>query len=263
MSAMLTVEDAIARVPGWDPSDVDIIERLDGLTNRSYGVRLDSRSYVLRVDAAHTAAFALDRQREHDIMRAAAAKGLAPEVVFAEQGILVTEYIDGPVWSADEVSETKRLEQLAGLLRRVHELPLSGHRMDAAQVAATYLEAIPGHGKHRSLAEQCVASIEQWGSDGEARLCHNDVIAANIIGDESPMMLDWEYACDNDALFDLACLIEYHHLDDDSADVLLSAYTGSAEPSSRERLADQRRRYDALQFLWFAAREAASVSDPG
>jgi thiamine kinase-like enzyme len=92
----------------------------------------------------------------------------------------------------------------------------------------------------------------------DVRCCHNDVVAANIVGRDPPMLLDWEYASDNDPLFDLASVIAYHCLDDRAADLLLRAYTGDATKELFEQLVIQRRLNDALHWLWLAVRESLS-----
>ena len=67
-------------------------------------------------------------------------------------------------------------------------------------------------------------------------------------------MIDWEFSCDHDPLFDLASAIGFHNLDDERAGVLLSAYLGGSDPAAVERLSEQVRVYDAIQWLWLATR---------
>jgi len=258
---MLTVEEAIARVPGWRNTDVELLGRFDGGTNRSFHVRVQGLQFVLRIDAEHTAALGLDRKREFDILESAAAAGLGPRVDYADGSLLVTTYIDEPTWTAEDLSKRARLERVATLLRQVHGLPLSGYPLDASRTARTYLDSIPESHDRRDLAIDCVRIIDELCCSDDLRLCHNDVIAANIIGVDSPRLIDWEYACDNDPLFDLACLIEYHGLDDPSAEILLRAYGGQAGSTLTDRLAVQRRIYVAFHTLWSMARECAAAVD--
>ena len=71
-------------------------------------------------------------------------------------------------------------------------------------------------------------------------------------------MIDWEFAGGNDPYFDLASAIAYHDLDADLERTLLAAYCDGAGPADRERLELAMRTYDALQWLWFALRQAQS-----
>ena len=65
--------------------------------------------------------------------------------------------------------------------------------------------------------------------------------------------LDWEYACDNDPLFDLATVVAHHGLNDRQAGVLLDAYFDGNGGRWRNALTSQMRLYDALNGLWAAA----------
>ena len=72
------------------------------------------------------------------------------------------------------------------------------------------------------------------------------------------MLLDWEYACDNDPMFDLASVIGFHDLGAKRTEILFHAYSGGADSTLRERLDMQIRLFDAVQWLWFAARHSVS-----
>ena len=76
-----------------------------------------------------------------------------------------------------------------------------------------------------------------------------------MIDDGGLKLIDWEYACDNDPLFDLAVTIGFHDLDRGRRDILLNAYAGSGAAEYQEQLDEQIRAYDATQWLWFAARQ--------
>jgi thiamine kinase len=262
MSSTMTPAEALSSIPGWDANAVRCTEIKGGLTNRTYLVERGTETFVLRLNAAHTSVFNLDRISEIGILKRAVAAGLAPELVFADvaTGILLCRYIPGRSWGVSELDDDRNLEALADLLRRVHELPLSGIRFDPNAVAARYartLEARPGLHAFASHCQRLIADIM---SDGEFRCCHNDVVAANVIADPDLKLLDWEYACDNDPMFDLASLIGFHNLERDRQSVLLSAYAGGSDAEWTERLEIQVRLYDAVQWLWLANRQLITRS---
>jgi thiamine kinase-like enzyme len=86
------------------------------------------------------------------------------------------------------------------------------------------------------------------------------VVAANIVGTSSLKLLDWEYACDNDPYFDLASLVAYHDLGSKHVGMLLDSYAGGRNPEAKERLQLQLRIYDAIQWLWLAAKHVVDPS---
>ncbi len=262
MSNTISPADALTRVPDWDGNVASWRELKGGMTNRSYLVEKGSDSFVLRLNAAHTNVFNLDRISEMEIVAQAAVAGLAPELVFADvdSGILLYRYIPGQVWDVSKLDDDRNLETLAELLRRVHDLPESGVRFDPIAVADRYtrnLESRPGLHDFACRCEEIIAAMPVC---AEFRCCHNDVVAANIIADPDLKLLDWEYACDNDPMFDLASLIGFHNLQSDRQSVLLRAYAGGKDSELEERLEIQIRLYDAIQWLWLANRQMISAS---
>ncbi len=260
MSELLTPFDAIAMMPGWDPESTDVEELKGGLTNRTYYVRLGERECVLRLDSARSSAVQFDRSRELEILTKAAKAGLSPSIIFSDVivGVLVTEFIPGRVWEDSDLESTANLEALAELLRSVHQLPECGFRIDMPDVARAYEKHLEErHGFH-AFASKCVEIITKVPVHERAVCCHNDIVAANIVGDSTLCLIDWEFACDNDPLFDLASAIGYHNLDDTRSAILLNAYVGGASPDLKERLQEQVRVYDAIQWLWLASRHVLS-----
>lgn len=260
MSKLLEPQQALVLVPGMDASAFNIHPMSGGLTNRVYKLSSDDATFVLRLNANHTDAFGLDRSSEVGILAHASAAGLAPEVIHADvdNGILLLRYIDGRVWTSADLATPKNLESLADLLRSVHALPLSGKNFDAAGIANGYLNNLLSRPELRVMGERCKAIIECISPPASVCCCHNDVVAANVIASSGLMLLDWEYACDNDPLFDLASVIAYHALERKAADTLLIAYAGRNDADIRERLAERIRLYDAMQWLWLASRQVLS-----
>lgn len=256
MSVHLNAFEALALVPGWESAAFEVEELKGGLTNRTYHVRSGEDEYVLRLDAEQAGFFQFDRTNELLILDEASKAGLAPQVFYSSQdpGILVTAYISGRVWNETDLNSPDKLEALAALLRRVHALPLCGHRIDVSKVATTYESYLEKrHGLH-AFASHCVHVIESVAVHGGAVCCHNDIVAANVIDASKLTLIDWEFACDNDPMFDLASAIGFHNLNERSSAILLDAYAGGGDAALKARLAEQVRVYDAIQWLWLASR---------
>jgi len=228
-----------------------------GLTNRSYYVRSGDKECVLRMNADHTSAVLADRPCELAILDRAGKAGVAPDIVYSDidKGILLTEFLPGPVWQEADLENSDYIEMLAELLRQVHALPLCGFRTDLSLSAARYAGGLQKRFGPHDFSSHCVSIINSIPGRDTFACCHNDVVAANIIGSTSVKMIDWEYAGDNDPLFDLASVIGYHDFDKQRVQHLLSAYAGGAAPELQEQLADQLRLYDAIQWLWLATRQ--------
>jgi thiamine kinase-like enzyme len=172
---------------------------------------------------------------------------------------LLTEYAEGDVWRRSDLDDDDQLDRLADTLRRLHALPLTGRRFDAVAAADTYIREIGD--AHRGAAKRFHAAIRAAPVRSELRCCHNDLVAANILYADGVRLLDWEYACDNDPLFDLATIVAHHRLRTRQARRLLDAYFDDGGVRWRKRLAEQQIVYDALTWLWQAA-EAANGRPP-
>lgn len=253
--------EAISLVPTWDAQEVQGFEMAGGMSNRLFKVRTNEAVFVLRIGGGDGPAGRASRQIELRVHEEAAAAGLAPNVIFSdlEQGILVTEFIDTPVWQETDLAERANLECLAALLRKVHALPEIGVTFDASAAASAYVKELRDDREFHEFARVCLDVIRSTEDAEPSRCCHNDIVAANILGFATPRLIDWEYACDNNPLFDLASLICYHDLDSDRVSILLQAYCGGEDQSTA--LHQQIRLFDALQWLWLACRQSAIASD--
>ena len=137
------------------------------------------------------------------------------------------------------------------MLRRVHALSPAGREFGALSAAKRYGSAIEFDD---SFVAHCGGVIEAVGPPRRRRLCHNDLVAGTILATPAIRLLDWEYACDNEPLFDLATVVEHHELDNSQAALLLDAYFDGDGERHLNALREQQRLYRALLWLWLAAR---------
>jgi thiamine kinase-like enzyme len=258
MGKLMTPHEALSRIPGWDTENLSVTTIRGGLSNRNFLVSDGPDEYVLRLDAEHTRAFPLDRVRELGIIRGAAKVGLAPEPEYADPaaGILLSRRLQGRSWTGKDLVRRENLAVLGALLQKVHALPLSGEKMDAISIGKRYADNLPSDSELHSLAVRGVDIIAANVAVDNMCCCHGDMVAANVFATPELILLDWEYACDNDPLFDIASLVGFHDLKDTQARTLLAAYAGNDD--RWEHLQSQVRLYDALQWLWYANRQVIS-----
>jgi thiamine kinase-like enzyme len=168
----------------------------------------------------------------------------------------MTEYVDGIVWSAGCLDVDENLNKLAAAMKKMHSLPLTGRTFDAIGAARNYVSRIRGdaYSKESDKIRDCLAKIETMPLPHNLCCCHNDMVAANIIYMPEVRFLDWEYACDNDPFFDIATIVAHHRLAPERAEYFLNAYFDGDGDRWSEQLARQTGFYDALYWLWEAAR---------
>ena len=246
----LSVSEVLLSIDGW--AGADITELKGGLTNTTWRVEKGGRSGVLKIDAMPRTEPYNTRRREAEIQTRAHEAGLANRVLFANETVYMTEFVEGVIWSQECLEQDANIEQLADALRRLHALPLAGRLFDAVGAARDYARKIGNPDELRVKAS--VRKVEEGPQPFNLCFCHNDLVVGNIINTPETRFLDWEYACDNDPFFDLATVVAHHGLTDGQRDTLLDAYFDGDGARWREQLARQAEVYEALLYLWQQSR---------
>ena len=255
----MRLEEALAWVPGYEPG-LTIAQPLpSGVHNRAF--RIDTREgcFVLRLQPDGRAAIlGANRQREAALHAAAATHGLAPGVVYADPGgqCLVTEYVAGRRWSADDMQDPAALERLGHLLRTLHAIDpprVAPLRIDALirQHCRRLARAFPAErAALRRLVADCAAQLEAIGSSRRRpAIVHNDLHHSNIIDGPRLVLIDWEYAGVGDPLFDLACVLAYYPESQKMAAMLLE-WSGLAACATVAMLRTSAALFRTLSDLW-------------
>lgn len=249
MTGATSPDCVLATIPGW--RGATFRELPGGLTNETLLVEKDGRRAVLKIDPLPRTPPYNSRCAEADIQDRAASIGRANKVLYVADTVLLSEWADGEAWTRASFDEDRRLVCLARALREIHALPLTGRRFDAAAAARLYFPAAAKI--DAELAKRQLALVESTPVATKLCCCHNDLVAENILGMPAIRFLDWEYAGDNDPLFDLATVVAHHGLSERQADILLDAYVNGDSDRRRGALTVQMRLYDALNGLWAAA----------
>lgn len=247
-------QQSLAAIAGWENAAVEALQ--DGHNNRTWLVTAGRRRGVLKIDALPRELPYNTRLAEQRVQNRAAGAGIASPVIYASDNAYLAEYAAGKVWSAADLDNRENHIQLAELLRKLHALPLTGRVFDARAAAALYCRTI----ETTPTAKHCVAVIDSVATPDYLRCCHNDLVAQNIIATPALRLLDWEYACDNDPLFDLATVVAHHDLSPEHSACLLDDYFGGDGGRWRVPLKEQVRLYNALTWLWYASQ---AHPDPG
>lgn len=206
-----------------------------GITNTNFKVLDGGRAYFVRV-GADIPVHGVLRFNELAAAKAAAAAGISPAIIHAEPGVLVTEFVEGRTFTAEDVRD--RLADIVPLIGRVHrEMPnhLRGPILAfwVFHVIRDYAGSLRDAG-HRLTGElprllEIAARLEE--AVGAIRLVfgHNDLLPGNFLDDGRRLWLvDWDYAGFNSPLFDLANLASNARLDAEQEAWVLSTYYGRA-----------------------------------
>ena len=135
-----TPESVLAELPGWEEASW---RELDGcVTNQPYLVEAGGRRAVLKIDEVPRDLPFNSRPIEAKIQKSAEQAGLAARVLHVSDTVLMTEYIDGVIWSLDCLDDNANLESLAVALKKMHSLPLTGRTFDTMGAAREYAKDI-------------------------------------------------------------------------------------------------------------------------
>jgi len=253
---VLTLEQAIARIPGWDIPGLRVAPLGGGITNHNFRVDVGGQSFVLRLVGENTELLGIDRETEYAANRAAAAAGVAPEVVhfLRPEGCLVTRFINGRAMEPQEIGRPEMVARVAQALRIVHALPPIGGTFSAFAVVENYARLAREHGvpfppTFEQLRRE-LESIQAHLPESPPCLCHNDLLNANFLDDGTLRILDWEYAGMGDPFFDLANFSRNHDFDQAQDRLLLQAYFGAATAGGMARLRLMRVASDMREAMW-------------
>lgn len=244
----------------WSHSKPVVLKPLTGgKTNQTFLIQSVNELLVLRINSQLTGALDLNRNAESNVLVNASYAEICAPLIYSDptHRYQVTQFISGNPW---EKSATGALEQLAQLLRDIHNLPTIDAYLDIPNKIACYWESIDKQADFHSPLEQLqqkipfhITAAKHLGD--ELSLCHNDLSTGNLITGKTGQLyaIDWEYAAMGDRFYDLAVIIEEHTLDKHQQRVLLEHYLGTTPHEKHwQRLYYWRSVYQYLCLLWYA-----------
>ena len=253
---------ALAAIPGLglDPRSVGVT-RLGGLTNRVFRINAGSARFCLRLPGQGTEAY-IDRAVEAQNARAAAAAGVAPEVLwFGPDGVMLTRYIEGAVTLTPQGFRERAgsVERAGRALRRLHTRATGfAFRFELFAMIERYRAllaqrgcALPD-GYERTVAAAATVRAALERHPAALTACHCDPLCENFLDDGSrTWIVDWEYSGMNDPMWDLGDLSVEAGFDAAMDERLLTAYfDGLASDFDRGRMIAYKAMCDLLWTLW-------------
>ncbi|HEY7625768.1 MAG TPA: choline kinase family protein [Ilumatobacteraceae bacterium] len=236
-------------------------ERLAGLTNLNYRVEVDDDAYVLRIPGPGTGEY-INRGDEEVAARSAAAADVNAEVVFFDprDGLMVTRFIDGATtMSGETFGDLQAVERAARVLRRLHT---------TAQPFATDFKLFDMIDEYKTLLRSKGATLPDGYDDVQRRAehiraqleaapvalapCHCDPLCENFLDTGERMyLIDYEYAGNNDPMWDLGDFsVEAGFSPEQDAALLRAYFDGEAPAGERGRMIAYKALCDLLWTLW-------------
>jgi thiamine kinase-like enzyme len=245
-------------------------ELAGGLTNRNYKVASEQGAYVVRVSPREADALAINRENEYENSVRAAASGVgAPVIAFLpEDGITVIGFLDGETYTDGSFQAPGVIPRVAHAVRQLHGGQRFVNDFNMFEIQRQYLTMVRHNGFRLPDGyqefEPHVARIKAAlavNDDGTVP-CNNDLLAANFIDDGAKIwLIDYEYAGNNDACFELGNIWSECHLTRDQLTELIGSYYGRPlrNKVARAQLQGLMSRYGWT--LWASIQDGSSPLD--
>lgn len=237
------------------------IERLGGLTNRNFKVEAPAGRFVLRLAGQGTSDY-IDRAVEEVNARVASQAGVNAEVLFFDRqdGTMLSRYVDESRTMSIESFRDEDAVQRAG--RALHRLHSCGSQFQGQfelfEQIDRYLAILSdkrarlpdGYAEVQHKAEKVRQALARHPLPQAP--CHCDPLVENFLDTGTFMhIIDFEYAGNNDPMWDLGDLSVEGHFTAAQDEQLLLGYFGSPpHPLDQARMVMYKAMCDLLWTLW-------------
>ena len=286
--------ERLAGLLGVAAAELQVQPLPGGLSNRGCLLSRGSDRWAVRLPWASGAGDVFDASQASDasvafgagltlciedelrVLEVAGAAGLAPEVLAhdADSGALVTRYLAGaePL-TAEQARSDANIDRIATVVRRLHGLPVpvGVGAFQPTEPARVYTRIV--HSAPDSSIEEA-DELRRWSTEfkqladthaaevSTAVLCHNDLVAANILDDGRLWLVDFEYAVCADPILDLAGLAGLNGFGQHHCHRLLDAYYGpGCAPFDLTQLNQVIRLVRLMAFFWALAHGGGLPTD--
>ncbi|MGC4037562.1 MAG: choline/ethanolamine kinase family protein [Chitinophagaceae bacterium] len=264
------INQLIARIPVL--KNVLSVEPLHGgLTNRNFCVTTSSGNYFLRISDPSSAALCINRENERINTALAYTAGIGAELIAAypEEHAMVLNWIHGKTLHAEDIHQNKELlARMAIALKKLHSSQSFHGDFYFPVIRKKYLQTVlenkyfmPDH--YLDKEHLIVALEKQLADTAESFVsCNNDLLAENFIDDGNKIwIIDYEYAGQNEASFEIGNLANELFLDDNELAFFCKTYWNEHLPGkiARAKAWSVIARYGWT--LWASIQEAISPID--
>ncbi|MDP9138904.1 MAG: phosphotransferase family protein [Pseudomonadota bacterium] len=265
----IDLESRVRSLPCWS-GPVSLGALQGGLSNTSFLVTDGARKYVARC-GGDIAVHHVFRDRERAISEAAFRAGLSPELVHAQPGIMVFDFIAGRTFTEQDMRAN--VDRILPLVQTCHRevgriVRGPANLFWVFHVIRDYAQTL-ARGKSRFAAD--LARFAKLADALENRqialpivLGHHDLLPGNFLDDGDRLwLIDWEYGGFGTPLFDLANIAANGSFSEAEEIRLLEGYFGRSTSGELSRSFDAMKAASALREAMWAMVSELHLSVPG
>ena len=211
------------------------------MANDNYIVSDDSNKYVVKI-GGDKQDYGIVRSHEIEASKAGYKAGISPKVLYFDDSILVTQYIQSNHLTPEKVKTKETLKKIINLINIVHKEVvyflkgphLSNDIFQMIHVKIFYLKEKnhPHTDKLNKFIKECEI-FEKESKSYEKVFTHNDFFYKNILDDDKRLwLIDWEFSGFNSPYLDLANLSKNNEFSEDDDNFILEEYYGDSITSN-------------------------------
>ena len=265
------LEAAASRVAHWQDGTLRYRPVSGGITNSNWRVSAGGADYFVKIPGQGTEMF-IDRAVALDASRKAHRLGVGPAVYdwLAPDGIEIADFVfDRRACGLGDFLDPMICASVMSQYRRLHgapALPQTKTVFDmidehVAQVAAFDGWRPPDAAALHDKVGQARTAITRAGLD--LAPCFNDPMPGNFLlgADRSVMLIDYEYASNNDRAYDLGAFFGEMFLGPQQEEALVEAYAGGPSAALLARATVYKAIADIKWATWSMVQERISAVD--
>lgn len=219
-----------------------------GLNNISYLLKMDKKSYVIRV-FKNLDSVNISRTFEFKVQSKAYKKHIAPKTIFINKNFMIYEFVNGAHKSTLNKKDIKRL---ALAVKKIHQIKLKSKKYDFLKDFNSYKDILKDEDSKEILLklEKNILKVKEFKED--LALVHHDLNIKNILFNHKKIkIIDWEYAGTNDIFFDIATICIEFNLSKKDEKIFLKKYFKTIPIYTKKKLKIYKNIYKNICLLWF------------
>ncbi|MGX8834599.1 phosphotransferase [Amedibacillus sp. YH-ame6] len=231
--------------------DIKIEDMKKGLTNQNFSLDINGERFVLRTPR-YDSENIVHRHHETLALEAIKDEDIDVETIYYDEdsGYKVTRYIENALDYAQYQGEDK-IERTALLMKKFHSINKKINiAFDPKKRYEHYRSFVTSPLYQLTSYEDIFQHIQE--NSEHICLCHNDWVEGNILFDkEKTYLIDYEYAADNDPLFDVMSFITENQIVDETLrERFYRVYFDEITPEIRRELFIWENVHNLLWCMW-------------
>ena len=229
-----------------------------GITNESYHLKFTKDEYVIKFFNNEAIDIGIDHKKEMRIMAHLEPLNVAPVVIYVDldEQFSIARWIEGDYWSESDFDDPSRVKRLMQKVKEIHSLPTDDlPEFDLLNSINNYrakidVDSVAPELLREELLQKAAGIISASDELHDKCLCHNDLLASNILINDSIHFFDWEFSGVNSPLFELAAICKGNELNEQQRKNVLKSYFGEYWSSHERSFKDWIWLYEYVALLW-------------